>query len=49
MSDLTAVMWKEWRELRAQSDDLGRGVIVTITLLLLVVAAVVAALVLTSV
>ena len=25
MSDLTTVMWKEWRELRAQSDDLGRG------------------------
>lgn len=43
MSDLTTVMWKEWRELRAQSDDLGRGVVLAITCSLLVVAAAMAA------
>jgi ABC-2 type transport system permease protein len=44
MSDLTTVIWKEWREFRAQGDDLGRGVVLAITCSLLVVAGATAAL-----
>jgi ABC-2 type transport system permease protein len=43
MSDLMTVMWKEWSELRAQGDDLGRGVILVITCSLLVFAGAMAA------
>jgi ABC-2 type transport system permease protein len=32
-------MWKEWRELRAQGDDLGRGVVLALTGALLAAAA----------
>jgi ABC-2 type transport system permease protein len=38
MSDLTTVVWKEWRELRAQSADFGgTSMIVTVTVLLVLV------------
>jgi ABC-2 type transport system permease protein len=43
VTDFTTVMWKEWHELRAQGDDLGRGVILAIIVVLLVVVAGVAA------
>ena len=40
MNDLRTVLWKEWRELRAQSGDLGpRTTAVLITILLGIVAA----------
>lgn len=44
MTDLGAVMWKEWRELRAQRQEVGRGAAIAATLFFVALAGGMAAL-----